>query len=427
MDAGDLHLADESRLWAGPPDGGGGSLDELWSSLVGSIQHGDLGAGELAGLMLSGGWDSRVLLAATIAALGADRVLAFSHGQLDNYELRLAARLAATAGVAFTGVQLDADAFGDVAWRTRLLGETETLLYPYWRHTADRMRAGGANTLTCGILGEVLGGHYTVMGSRGARFRHFVARTLGRTATSPGHASQRLERLLAQTTAWRTLWFVRPEVQAGWREEVEQCAREDAAAVIHRYRDRGVEDPDLCVEAYVTEHRALQMIAKQPLVTAGAVELLLPFCDREMLVAAARLPVSLRLHNGASRELLRRHAPHLLRLPLAATLVPARAPILVHEIGRLARRGLDLASDALFMRSRGRLARSRPFGWMNFEETLRGGVALEELFGALSWDGFDRQAIASRLREVRDYRSHVKLGQQWMKIAHLDRLMTPPS
>ena len=286
------------------------------------------------------------------------------------------------------------------------------------------MAADGVQTLTCGILGEVLGGHYTVMGSRSARLRHFVARTLGRGPASEGGVGHRLEQLLEHTTQWKPPWFIRAEIQDTWRRTVEQETREDAAGVVRRYLERGVEDADSIVEAYVTEHRGLQMIAKQPLSAAGLQQLLLPFCDREMLLAAARVSLAIRLHNGASQELLRRHAPALLRLPLAATVVPARATILVQEMARLVRRGLDAASDGVFMRSKGRLARSRPFGWMNFEETLRDGLVFDEILETLSWDGFDRPAIRQRVHEVREYRSHIKLAQVWMKLVHLDRLMT---
>jgi hypothetical protein len=128
-----------------------------------------------------------------------------------------------------------------------------------------------------------------------------------------------------------------------------------------------------------------------------------------------------RLQNELSRRLLSRYGRALLKGPLAATGLPAGAPILMHDAGRACRRAVDVASSFLFFRTHGRVGRSRPFGWMNFEQTLRPARSLRAIVDDLRTPMFDREAMRTHLDRIDAYDAPVRLAHTYLKSAQIDR------
>jgi hypothetical protein len=126
-----------------------------------------------------------------------------------------------------------------------------------------------------------------------------------------------------------------------------------------------------------------------------------------------------------SRRLVARHAPALLRVPLAATGIPATAPIPLQELARAGRYAIETASSAAFFRTRGRIGRGRRFGWMNFEQALRPTHALRALVDDLRSPIIDKHALLVHLADIDAYRSRVKLAHVFLKLAQIDRTLQP--
>jgi hypothetical protein len=98
--------------------------------------------------------------------------------------------------------------------------------------------------------------------------------------------------------------------------------------------------------------------------------------------------------------MLRRFAPRLLRYPLAATLVPAGAPLVVQEASRLARSVWETAHWKMHFRAP-RVVDPPRLGWVNFE-FLRSGRALHALIDDLRADLWDRDALLRVAAQVQD-------------------------
>jgi hypothetical protein len=380
-------IEEDSRLWRPsrrPPDGGGDAAGEAWARLLDAVAP--LGAAGRPALMLSAGWDSRTLLAALRAA-GIRQVLGYTHGHPRAREIRLAERLARRAGI-----ELEVAPLGPELVRPAFLDEvfpgTECLVFPHWAAAGRRLAEAGAGVVLAGVLGEVLGGHYgtTMVRSGPGRFAD-LARRLAGAGAGAGGAADATELLLPDMP--QLPWYATPDA---WPRAGELAAglRGDVEAALDRLRGRGVPEDDALVEAYVTETRGCQYICAQLESIRAALPVAAPFGDRRLAALATALPLDARIHNRITREILERHAPDLLRLPLAATLAPAGSPLALQEASRLVRWGVEQLHWKAFRATRGRVPQPR-WGWVDFS-FLRTGV-LTPLIESLQADLWDRPAL----------------------------------
>ena len=249
----------------------------------------------------------------------------------------------------------------------------------------------GCNTAFCGVLGEVLGGHYTVVGrGRAQRAREVFQRAVLRSTKHSLAPIEGLRRVLKQDYRPRHIPFVRKEVTSAFEQQISAAIEEDIEKVIGRYTQRGIGDAGRMVEAYNTEYRGLHYICQQPLTLTRQLDVALPLGSPRLIEAILAVPLTRRIHNSLSRSLLRRFQPELLTLPLAASpFVSAGAPILVQESGRVVRRVFDRVSRRAYLLSGGRRGAMRRYGWVDFESDVRAGDFLDAWSESLTWDGLD--------------------------------------
>ena len=280
--------------------------------------------------------------------------------------------------------------------------------------------------MVSGVLGEVLGGHYTFFGSRIGRLREFVAKGVLRDldVENPVSAAVELRALLHHQFGFRGGFLMRRDFWRDNEQEIRSGVDEDIEATIRRYVARGITSVGAIREAYITEHRGIQMICQQPLTAQADVDISAPFGRRALMELATSIPASTRIHNKLSQALLKRYYPNLLSLPTAATLVPAWTPIIGQEVGRLARLGLDKLSETVFIRTHGKLWRAHVSGWSNFEGVWRSTALLSGMCGDPQWAAIDLHAIHRRIARIVDYREDVALLKPFLKVVYLDRMMS---
>ena len=104
--------------------------------------------------MLSGGWDSRVILAALAGV--SDGLVTITHGAAGHRELDLARQLAAVAGARHVELALGPDAMGRPDDLNAIFETTESLLFPWWRFAGRTFREVGCTVAFSGLLGRVL-------------------------------------------------------------------------------------------------------------------------------------------------------------------------------------------------------------------------------------------------------------------------------
>lgn len=397
------------------------AIAELWDALhsyFAALSDSDM-------LMMSGGWDSRTLLAA--ATSGGRRIGCYSHGDIQSRELGLVSKLCGVAGVT---PQLHA--IDDTIFRSSLLdvglSRTESLSFPHWLLAGERCKSDyGVSAVFSGVLGEILGGHYgpAMLGSSFKRGKTLLEQLLtprqGRKSDWAVDPRQILLRAAPLTPAW----YLAPDLAALVAKEV--AHENDAIEVeILRHKARGVADPSAIVEAFISEHRGAQYIAAQMRSSRTLSDVRVPFGAPRLYRFASKLPLQYRVHNRMNQKLLKDVAPQLLQFPMAATLVSAGAPILVQEASRFVRVARDRVLDRA-TRSGGRGQPRPSIGWVNFN-FLRHSSPFRELVDTIESDFFNKKAL---IRAVDDLQgpnhSNVpphSLFDQMMKIVTLDRLIS---
>ena len=397
-----VEIRERSQFWVGweaeQRSNGAAAADRAWSLLETALRA-EIG-GVTAGMMISGGWDSRTLLAAGVNAVGADAIAGYSHGDPVSREIAIARAVAATAGVSFHQEPIGAAVYDASALR-RGFDREETIVFPHWIHAGEVLSGLGVSRAMAGVYGEVLGGHYgRAMLLQGARKIAEVARALVGGTAAPQPVT---EAEVGALTAFLQIgpiprpWFIRKDYWESVRAPVD-ALNADVAEDLGRLRARGVESLDQLIEAYITELRGSQYINAQLRSCRAHVDIALPFIDRALLAFAARIPLPAKIHNGINRAMLRSHCRAMLRLPLAATLVPARAPILVQEGSRLVRKIWEEGQWAAHFRTAGRFPEPR-LAWVNFE-FLRESRALHQLVESLRSDIWDHTALARHADRV---------------------------
>lgn len=401
---GRLERRDRSQLWVGETvQEHTDALRRCGEHLVRAVRTALEQAVEPA-LMMSGGWDSRTLLAAACIAAGeedAPSLLGYSHGDIDSRELTLVRRLCGEAGVPCHLEPIDEKAL-DPSSLARDFARTGTANFPHWHQSAHVLADLGVDYAIAGVFGEVLGGHYgRTMAAPGWRKVPALLRTWLSSEDDRDEAD-------AAATAWRVLrlepggelrhWYLDKDFDhsvPGKRERI----NEEIRSALHRLRARGIRRPTRLVEACISEHRGSQYIAGQTVSLRTAVDVALPFADRELLHLASRIPAERKAHNAVNRGLLERLESPLLDHPMAATLVPASVPVPLQEATRAIRKLWETVGWRSYFASGRRIGPPR-LSWVNFE-FLRDGRSLHDLVDDLRADIWDREALQERIVAVR--------------------------
>ena len=402
------HLAvrETSAAWAGQDPWRRGDAaaasDAVWEVLERVVRRDTEGAGTHA-LMLSAGWDSRLLLAALLQGPGAQALLAYSHGDLHSRELKIVGDLCRTLGLRWHAEPL-AEPMYEPETLQRCFDRVEHVMFAPWYRAGVLLAEAGTRSVMSGIYGEVLGGHYgAAMLLRGARkVGSALGPLLGLPAlTDLGGDAGRAEALAAlRRWAGGRPRFLADAFWAG-APGLDEAMDADIAADLARLERRGVATAHQLIEAFIAEHRGTQYINAQALTCRASLDVAIPFADRELLTLASRMRIGLKAQNAITRRILRRHASGLLRFPTSASLFPAGMPILAQEASRAGRR---LAEDAIWRlhhATRGRVGPLRT-GARNLE-FLRSGERLLDLVGDLRGDLWDRRALNRSLANAACY------------------------
>ena len=394
-------LRETSEAWVGEGLIGapvGEVADRCWQSLLAAVTK-TMPRSQRHAIMVSGGWDSRTLLAAATAQTPPEELLGYSHGDADGRELRIAKRVCESANVPFRSEPIDDRAF-DLELLNRGVERTEDITFPYWHRAGEILAQGGFDSVSAGIYGEVLGGHYgrAMLLPGWAKARTVGGMLLGlssvpKKTTSSKHEVVDLFQVRNLTRHW-------PLSEEYWRstQTPNEALNADIEKDIQRLVARGVVHADKLIEAFITENRGTQHISNQILSCRAHMNVALPFADRDLLLLASQIPLETKIQNSLNQRMLQRHAREFLKFPCAATLLPASSPIFLQEFSRLLRTIVTGAWWRLHTLSGGRIGFPR-LSWINFD-FLRSGKALRAIEGNLRSALWHREAIADRINNV---------------------------
>jgi hypothetical protein len=386
-----LRLHERSTAWAGRDDlAPDEAVDRAWDGLAAAVRRGR--PADSSALMMSGGWDSRTLLAAMDAA--GSGIMCYSHGDTASRELRLVRRLSDTVGVRCRLEPIDDRAL-DPDHLRRGFERTENVIFPHWHRAGQLLADEGITCIAAGVFGEILGGHYgpaMVAGTVG-KARSIAGSLLGRGVRRSASSGPSAREYL-RTPRFGRHWYLAEQYETAIEAPHE---RMDAAvdSALRRLEARGAREPVALVEAFVSEHRGTQYINAQLLSCRAATDVSLPFAGGELFSFSTRVPLDAKIHNTLNRRMLARYAPALLRVPMAATLVPARYPLFAQEASRVVRKVFELSATSLH-RATGGVIPSPRLTWANFE-FLRDGQSLLGIVEDLHSEIWDRDAMRHQI------------------------------
>ncbi|GGC72885.1 hypothetical protein [Marinobacter halophilus] len=321
-------------------------------------------------IMMSGGWDSRLLL----TVLEHKKPLLYTHGNLQSRETAIVRDIASVCGLPLVERGFDPVDFG-VEIFSSYLRKNESAMFTHW-NPAGLQAAQKKLLMTAGTFGEVLGGHYgtlnTLPGKKkyASLLMHMVG--AGALLDSVLHLHDRQTILsYLRMSNYRVLWFVESQLAENLRSRdlVEQ-SNQRVRALFESYEEQGMEDAQAMFERFYTEHRGGQYINRQLTNAAQGNRFRNIFTNRELLAAASSIPFSQRAHNKINKEIIKKLNPKLLDFPLAATLANARRPLLVQESSRAFRKLVEKNTVMLPLYQKFSRYGDRSFGWNSFRDIV---------------------------------------------------------
>jgi asparagine synthetase B (glutamine-hydrolysing) len=387
---GDLKVGESSRFWVPGEDRKipGNICEALSEKLKNSLSkclESDL---DIA-LMMSGGWDSRLLLGGLLNLSNSSRVKTFVYGDSRSREINLVKKICQSARV-----ECIVDNYGAEIYDLSLLQEgfnrSEIIIFPHWYCAGVKLAKQGVNCVTAGVYGEVLGGHYGP-----AMFLNGWQKIFAVGKEILGKSTHSIDiRHCLRLNGMKKPWHLKATLWNNIRNPT-NLINDDIEISIQRLTDRGIRTSENLVEAFLAEHRATQYVNSQILSCRANLDIAVPFCDKELLDFSWQIPEPQKTQNTLTRDLLLRIAPNLLHYPTAATLVPAGFPIIFQEASRALRVLIDDSQYYLNWATAGRISPPTS-GWIN-NEFLRSGPTLKNMIEDLRCDFWDKDALASSI------------------------------
>jgi len=423
-----LQVHETSSLWVGIANCGAKDINIIaeaaWTALQGMVQN-CLEPQDRHALMLSAGWDSRLLLAAMLEHLSPHRLLAYSHGDLRSRELHLIEDICRPLEV-----QWRCEALQDAMFDLDVLQHGfdrvgEAIRWSHWHHAGRLLADTGVKCITAGVYGEILGGHYgPPMLLQGRKKITAVASAFlgkSRDGVRRSHGLfQDVYELLRYPEIPKFAWLSRDF----WENlpAATEAVNADIATTLRRLEKRGIATANQLVEAFLAENRGTQVINTQLLSCRASVDISLPFGDRDLLLLASRILLNTKIHNSLHQSILRAHAPDLLRFSTGATLVPANMPIFLQEASRALRRLVERSLWKIHFATHGRIGPPHT-GWTNFA-FLRNGRIFQSLVDDLKSDIWDKKALQNFISRMAQFAVNVRIHPEtFLKIYTVDLML----
>lgn len=364
-----------------------GSASVSTDDLVDIFRHEAEGFGN-AQIMMSGGWDSRLLL----AVLEHKKPVLYTHGNLESRESAIVRDIAAVCGLPVIEHSFDRADF-EVDLFSNYLCKNESAMFAHW-YPAGLHAAQHDLLITAGTFGEVLGGHYGTLNTLPGKKKHasLLMHLIGLGALLDNALNLRNRQTILSylsSSNYRVFWFVQSQLADYLRSKdlVDQSNRR-LSALFESYGEQGMEDAQAMFERFYTEHRGGQYINRQLSNAAQGYRFRNIFTNRELLSASPSIPFSRRAHNKINKEVIKKLSPKLLNFPMAATLANGGRPMILQEASRGVRKVIERHRISLSMYWWLSRYGRRGFGWNDFRSVVSEEwiVSISPLLSDKLWD-----------------------------------------
>ncbi len=415
-----LSCSDSGNLWASPIDDIP-PRERLGAFCAALRQACD--QPEPVRLMMSGGWDSRLLLAACLSVGRARDIRLYFHGDTGSREASVVRRIATDLRLPVDFVEIGPEMFSPDQLASDF-AHFESVSFPHWHHVRSLDRDFPRHTMA-GIFGEVVGGHYgPPMVQHGWRkLADSLAWVLTpglmkRGATHREGLQAEAALSLFRQAPYSLPWYMNRDAWYAHFDGSHEAVEADITAEMRRYESRGLRYPHEFIEAFITEHRGAQMIAAQLHSASGEGRFNAPFAHRAPLEIAAATPFGDKALNRLSQAAIRALYPRLLDYPTAATLLKASRPVALLEGSRVLRKSGEALRRASPFQRNPRAGDPIRLSWVRFGQIAASSQA-HEVIDSLTLPLWDRVRMHDSLTATTPAMSHAMIDML-MKIKTLD-------
>lgn len=396
-----IKICETSRAWRDYEDeiDFGELVNNTWMTVVQTMQRCFEFSHQHA-LMVSGGWDTRLLLSAFLKLNKANNLLCYTHGDLKSREISIAKQI-----VGDLGIDHHLESFHGDMWDLQALQQAfdrvESVVTPYWNRAGIRLAEAGVDCVCAGVLGEIIGGRHgkeILLKSEWKKIYYVISHLLrirsNTTSQNSNDASSFYDFLsldhidkpwYVRSEYWKTIPNMKEDMYAAMEE------------FVHRLKARGVENVDKLIEAYTAEHLGAQNLTAQLLCCRANVNIAIPYGDQELFNLTSRIPLSFKYIHSLVQATLRHNGYNLLRYPNAATLFfNSKVPTHVLEVTRVLRKLSENMSWKICRITQGRY-KPKSMAWGNLE-CLRNSKALQNIVDNLTIDMLDKDKIKNVIK-----------------------------
>lgn len=393
------------------------TLQDIWEALreeIGKIRD------EKIGIMLSAGYDSRVLLAACMEQkIRID--LAYTHGLIGSNELNIAYELAKIAGTR-TVVHMDAGSgmFGGAEELHAFFNDIGMLYQVFWRLAGKYFAAEGVTPI-CGIQAEILNGQFMngLLMSSLPRMKKYVISNSGYSTYI--NSSKRFSDFFLNSVSAGFLNFIRSNLKGKFKE-AREVTRHDLQSLAESYHSVCDNWDDIVIR-FLSDHDGSKLMAQQARILQRFCHVSTPFTSRKVYMLCKNYPAKDKLYGKAMRKLICNYSPRLSKYQCTKSNLPVFFPDVAHLVGRAIRSYFDDDKIIRFLKSRGKKRRYlEKLSWIGGDVWIREGNSLEEILKLVTWDILDPKITNDFINKISNYTVAVGDGNDLLRLIELELL-----
>jgi len=311
-------------------------------------------------LMLSAGWDSRVLLSSNPERISH----CYTHGDINSREVSIAFKLGAMKDLPMSFAPLTTTSYSADNLKA-IVSQLGQVIFPHWYQAGSYSQQLNNDPLTAGLGVEIFSGHYGINSLSSGKDKLVK---LANSMLNP----QKFDRLSTD----ESLSFLTPLLSAGFNNSpwfasqdmnVSQAIvqhKTNVADVLEDFVKNGTTGAQEICERFKLEHQSRQFYALQTKSASCHNGYYHPYIDSQLNQQLLKLKYRDRVNYKVSKYVVAKRDPSLLRQPLAATLVNASRPVVMQEASRVAR---VLGEQVAKLKNK---QVAKGLGWNNFQFLL---------------------------------------------------------
>ena len=311
-------------------------------------------------LMLSAGWDSRVLLSSNPKRISH----CYTHGDINSREVSIAFKLGAMKGLPMSFAPLTTTSYSADNLKA-IVSQLGQVIFPHWYQAGAHSQQLNNDPLTAGLGVEIFSGHYGINSLSSGKDK--LVKLVNSMLTP-----QRFDRLSKD----ESLSLLTPLLSAGFNNSpwfasqdmnVSQAIvqhKTNVADVLEDFVKNGTTGAQEICERFKLEHQSRQFYALQTKSASCHNGYYHPYIDSQLNQQLLKLKYRDRVNYKVSKYVVAKRDPSLLTQPLAATLVNASKPVVMQEASRVAR---VLGEQVAKLKNK---QVAKGLGWNNFQFLL---------------------------------------------------------